>query len=656
MTREHDPGALAATSAAAPPRPGHRAAGLLIGLAIIGLSLLVARTTFVRTVELEAFDAMARLRGERSLTDRLVVIAVDEPTLKALGYPVGRDFQAQLLAMLDELGARAVAYDIVFTDPDARAASADALFAAVVERHGRACLGAVFTEWSWSGDRATLPLPGTAGASGASFARAPEAFAVEVPVPPLLAAAHGAGHVHVSAGPDGTYRDVPLYVRYAGRAVPSLGLCLAATWLGLPLGGAEVRGGHVSLGAAGARRIRAPVDARLAMAVDYKAVRFGAEDGAAASAYSFIELLRAWRTHKETGAPFPWREAFRDRAVLIGQTALAAGDHGATPLDPISPLLMVHANVFDNLVTGRHLRWAPPIVNDLVLVAVGLAACAAALRLRIRRAAITLLATVLCVPAGAYALYAWTGYGVASATPLACALGVFLTVGLHGHYVRDADYRLVEEAFGRFVSPQVLEQLLRDPSRLAVHGRRRRLTILLSDVAGFTRMTNTIGMDEVFAFLEEYLDAMTGILFANGGTLDKVMGDGVLAFFGDPVPYDDGPARAVRTAIEMQARVAAMSAVRVAAGRPAIAIRIGIATGEVLVGHVGSRHKLEYTVIGPAVNLASRLEHAAPPGGILVCAATRAALGGEVRSYTFGETEVIDLKGFGDMKTYEVVA
>lgn len=182
--------------------------------------------------------------------------------------------------------------------------------------------------------------------------------------------------------------------------------------------------------------------------------------------------------------------------------------------------------------------------------------------------------------------------------------------------------------FGRYVSPQVVQQLVSQPDLVNLGGKKERLTILFSDIRGFTAMSERMDSAAVTQLLNEYFDRMTALIFEHGGTLDKFMGDAILAFFGNPVPQTDQALRAVRTALAMQAAVTELNAQWAAVGRPTIGVGIGVNTGEVVVGNLGSTRFFDYTVIGDEVNLACRLEQVARAGQVLVTDSTHREIEG----------------------------
>jgi adenylate cyclase len=203
---------------------------------------------------------------------------------------------------------------------------------------------------------------------------------------------------------------------------------------------------------------------------------------------------------------------------------------------------------------------------------------------------------------------------------------------------RDAAYRELEkhsrfirDVFGRYVSDDVVASLLERPGGLALGGEHREVTVLMADLRGFTTLSERLAPEQVVALLNYFLEEMIDVILAHGGTIDEILGDALLVVFGAPVHHDDHPRRAVACAVEMQQRLDAVNAKNRADGLPAVAMGIGVHTGGVVAGNIGSRRRAKYGVVGPTVNLASRIESYTVGGQILVSASTRDAAGDGLR-------------------------
>jgi class 3 adenylate cyclase len=199
---------------------------------------------------------------------------------------------------------------------------------------------------------------------------------------------------------------------------------------------------------------------------------------------------------------------------------------------------------------------------------------------------------------------------------------------------------MIKRAFSRYVTREVVEEILKDPEQLALTGARREVTVLFCDVRGFTATAELLQPEEVVELLNEFYELMIETTFKYDGTLDKFLGDGVMAVFGAPLYRPDHALMAARAALAMQAGIRELSLRRVRTGKPPVAVGIGVNAGEVIAGTVGTDARMEYTVVGDSVNLAARLEAGAAPGQILVSADTFARLNGAVRGKKLGRFNV----------------
>jgi len=212
---------------------------------------------------------------------------------------------------------------------------------------------------------------------------------------------------------------------------------------------------------------------------------------------------------------------------------------------------------------------------------------------------------------------------------------------------------MIKRAFTRYVAREVVDEILKDPERLVLTGERREVTVLFCDIRGFTPLSERLDPEGVVLLLNEFYNLMIEMTFKHDGTLDKFLGDGVMCVFGAPIARPDHAMQAVRTALDMQAGIAALSARFSLAGRPPIAVGIGVSAGQVVAGTVGSEDRMEYTAIGDSVNLAARLESIAKPGQILISHQTFAMVDDRVQAKAMGAVRV---KGKEEeVEVYEVI-
>jgi adenylate cyclase len=638
------------------PRARRSLLGLAAGATVALILVALRPTAAVQSLELKTLDWRFHALHDPTRADtNIVILDVDEFSLSELRDSVGRwpwprDVWAMVVQYLNASGARVVAFDVSFWDPDLRNPAADSAFAEAEAAAGNVVQSVAFQQM---GDTAALRRQARYLEDTASLARLRDfAWPVEGPLPGqsyqvalhpyrgLLGGARAVGAINFSPDPDGTARRVPLLYAYGGRAYPVLGL--AAAWLADParFRGAPARGGrrHIRLGG-----LAVPVEGGgllLKWRGPYKDPQRGLETY---RIYPVAQILQSYAAVRSGATPVVPLDALRGKIVFVGSSAAGLFDTRANPFGPADPGVLIHATLADNLLAGDFLRRASPVAN---LAATLLAALLAGF-------AVSFISSVWwSVAAGLGLAAAYLGLTLAlfgagsvwldAATPTLAILLTF-TAGMAANYFTEGRHkRQIREMFSKYVAPEYVAQLADDPSKITLGGRRAELTILFSDIRGFTSISEKMEPHEVIAFLNEYLSVMAAIVKQAGGTLDKFIGDAVMAFWGEPVHHPDHADRAADCALAMQAATAKLAARWVAEGKPDLRIGVGINTAEVVVGNIGSvEHKLDYTAIGDGVNLASRLESANKDfhTGIIVSEFTLAKLG-----------DRFDVRALGDVK------
>jgi adenylate cyclase len=318
---------------------------------------------------------------------------------------------------------------------------------------------------------------------------------------------------------------------------------------------------------------------------------------------------------------------FKDKIVLVGVTVPEYKDlfpvaiaRGERKRENMMYGVEIHANAVENVVRGDFLRLESPVASattTFILVLITFIVTSQLREVKTRHHLIIgllgfLFALSMIFLTGALALFMFTKFnyvmGVVN-TVLAVVGGYSMSTTYHMVTERK-ERMLIKSMFSTYVNPSLVDELVAHPEKLVLGGQREELSVLFSDIIGFTAISESMSPEELVAILNEYLDVMSGIIFRNDGTLDKYEGDAVMAFWGAPIPQDDHALRACKGALEMQQALVGLNAAWHEAGRPPIRIRIGINTGDMVVGNMGAVGKFAYTVIGDSVNLASRLEGA----------------------------------------------
>ncbi|MGD0483833.1 MAG: adenylate/guanylate cyclase domain-containing protein [Gemmatimonadales bacterium] len=603
----------------------HSLLGLAVGAAVALLLVLLRGTYVLQSLELKTVDLRFRTLHDPAKADtNIVIVDVDNLSLDLLRptlgrYPWPRDAWDALVRYLAAGGAKAVGFDFTFPDPDLRNLAADSAFAAAESDAGMVVQTLFFEnalDTVEARRQAALREDSVAIRRMREFGwtvggQLPEADfqVVTSPYPQLLYAARGLGVINFTPDlVDGTARRAPLLYRFRGRDYPSLGLAVAMAADSARFGGAPT---HWSPSALEFPSLTVPLD-RGTMLLNWRGPYRDPrrkDHPETYRVYPIAQILHSYQQVVSGEKPEVRLEAFRDKVVFVGTSGAGLFDARANPFGPNDPGVLIHATLADNLLTGDFLTRVSAPANAAVLVLVALLAGLAVSAITAAwGSAVAGLGLAAVFLGAAFALFQ-RGVWLDAGAPVLAILFTF-TGGMVLNYMTEGrKKRQIREMFGKYVAPEYVAQLAEDPSRLDLEGRRAELTILFSDIRGFTSISEKMSAHEVVEFLNEYLSQMAGIVKHSGGTLDKFIGDAVMAFWGEPVHHPDHADRAADCALAMRDATAALAARWVKEGKPNIRIGIGINTAEVVVGNIGSlEHKLDYTVIGDGVNLASRLE------------------------------------------------
>jgi len=455
------------------------------------------------------------------------------------------------------------------------------------------------------------------------------------PVKLLADAASGLGHNRFVLDPDGPLRHLMPFVRTHHRVVPSLGVSAALRVAGIRPQDVRLDGTQLRLGdrvmPLSWRHVKAedglvsflwnPIDFRgSALLDDLKSRTY--------ATYSFFDLLYSEEQILAKQPPKIDPSVFRDKIVFVGVTATGLFDVFETPFsNGKMPGVQIHAAAADEILSGRFIRQASTGVRIATVTACALV--------------VGLIATLMpawWATAGAalfVAILSWTatsmfrdGYWLNLSQPvLASSFALFGGVA-YQYFFEGREKRKMKKLFGQYVSKDVYDQLVANPSLARLGGNRREMTVLFSDIRGFTAVSEHAQPEAIVGMLNEYFTRMVEIVFAHHGTLDKFVGDMVMALFGAPLDDARHADHAVEAALDMVDALKVLNARWQAEGRPALDIGIGINTGPMIAGNIGSNAIMSYTVIGDAVNLGSHLESLNKQYGtrIIISEATRKQL------------------------------
>ena len=538
--------------------------GIAAAAATLGLILFGASERW----ELLWFDQLFELRGMRPPTAPIVIVTIDESTFAELNlqWPFPRALHGKLIDRIAADRPLAIGIDVLFDSASRFGPKDDAALSTAIARAGNVVLGL-----SIAPDRQRELI--SIGGKGVGTDR--EVLAMPLPI--LREGAAGVAPFNVIQDPDSHIRRVSVRQQVPD---PIKGY---EWWLAFD---AEL---HRLVTAKGLPT--RPLPASQEILVNFR------------GPLGVFERVPYYRVVANEELP---EHLFRDKIVLIGSTSEVMHDVFATAFARAGtmPGVAIHANAVDTFVRGDPVREVPKAVSTVLAVAAALVGAALAVRLRAVRA---LVVTALLLAAGlALAYFAFARADV-------WLRGVAVTFGLVLGYGATVVENFVREQrekqrLSRFFSPDVLREVVRDRDGRLLRPRRRLVTILFSDIRGFTTISERLQPEQVDEMLREYLSVMTEVVFRHRGTVDKYMGDAIMALYNAPREDSEHALNAIRTALEFQERVVPFSARWEAKLGVPIRCGVGINSGEAVVGSLGSKQRNEYTAIGDPVNLAARLE------------------------------------------------
>ena len=644
--------------------------GLLILLVLLGHSARIFQIPFVNHMDALIYDVKVRLTMPQSVDQRVVILDIDEKSLAEQGrWPWGRDKLAILMNKLfDKYGVKLVGFDVVFAEPDESSGlkslesmakkelkdvagfqstlrelrpqlDHDARFAAALKNRP-VVLGYYFSSKEGGVSSGAAPEPvfpaGTFSGRRIGFT---QWVSFGANLPEFQKAAAGGGHFNPLVDMDGTSRRVPLLVEHKGQYYESLSLAMVRNLLGNPpitpgypedAPGSYAGMEWLDLKTSSGGVMRIPVDENAATLIPYRGYQ---------GSFPYFSITDVLNDR------IP-QEKLAGRVVVVGTTAPGLMDLRATPVGAAYPGVEIHANLIAGMLDGS-IKHKPPYIlgADVLLVLIAGAVMAFLLPMLS-----PLRATVVGVIVLLLLLSVNFSFWHISHVVLPLANGMIAIVLLYamnmswGYFVESRTKRQLTGLFGQYVPPELVEEMSRDPENYSMAGRKAELTVLFSDIRGFTTISEGLEPNELATLMNQYLGAMTLVVRKHRGTLDKYIGDAIMAFWGAPVDDPEHAKNAVRTGLEMHVALHELNKDLVARGWPELKIGVGVNTGPMTVGDMGSTVRQSYTVMGDAVNLGSRLEGITKQYGVGFIAgeSTRELL---KKEFVFRELDRVRVKG-----------
>jgi adenylate cyclase len=557
----------------------------------------------------------------------IVIIDIDNASYSILGdklgrWPWTRAVWTELVNYLTRGHARLILFDILFNGPEP---AADPGFAAAMRQAGNVILPFAFTssKIETSADSFTPPAIAQVRTDGQIPGEPLDRgkWSVNKPTPELAAAMAGSGVIPFTPDPDGMTRRVPLAINYEGKA-------WATVWLSAAL------------------QLRRTADGPPRLPVD-QAGRFVVRwHGDTLNSYRLVPLWEVicsiYPKQCDAAVKRHPAEEFASKIVFVGASAAGSYEVRPTPVSETAPGVFVLATALDNLLAGEAVRVAPAWLGALMILLMTAIPAASVLMWRSITAPLGATLLLLAAYGGACFLLYGRNYWLPMAAPmLAAALSFTGNTGFR-YLTVDRELSRTRGTLERYVSPQLVRQVMDNLDSIRFDGEKRRLTILFSDVRSFTTLTEKSDPVELLKQLNEYLEAMTEIIFRYDGIVDKFIGDGIMAHWGAFTPNRPNAELAARAALDMMETLVVLNQKWVARGRPALDIGVGLNTDDVIFGNVGTGKKMDFTAIGDGVNLASRLESANKEyhTHIIVSASTLAELGPGAKTRALGSIVV----------------
>ena len=629
---------------------------LLVGLA----ALRVADPRPIEELRVRTFD-MFQIIDPRKKTARPVrIVDLDEQSLAKYGqWPWPRTRVADMVNELTKLGAVAIGFDILFLEPDRMSPGAiaatvrdldditrdklrelpsnDQVLAEAIQKN-RVVLGETGLPHRVEGLDTSLPVTPLAMLGGE-----PQSLLVQFPglsrnIRTLEQAAAGFGVVTIRTERDGIVRRVPLIMQAQNITMPSLSFEVLR--IASKTDTVLVKMDKAGVKSVGVRGFDAPTDRNGQLWV-----HFAPHD---ASIYVPAADLLDGLVNKDT---------IQGRIVLIGTSAVGLQDVKTTPIDPVMPGVEIHAQILESILTRRVLSEPAWGIGAELITTILLGLIIIAVAPLFSPAVLALFGTVIAATLAGTSWYFYANHRILldATYPLTSSAAIYLTLVFSSYFREQSQRRQIRSAFSQYLSPALVAQLAQSPEKLVLGGEQRTMTFMFSDMRGFTTISEFYKSDPqgLTGLMNRFLTPLTNAILRRKGTIDKYMGDAIVAFWNAPLDDADHAVNAVEAAIDMIGEIEQLNKTRAeeaeAAGMPVLPLNIGVGlnTGEAVVGNMGSDLRFDYSVFGDSVNLASRLEGQSKNYGFPIIAGSTTAMA--VRDkYAILEIDFIMVKGKKD--------
>jgi len=539
--------------------------------------------------ESKSLDWRFKQRGPTEPQSPVIVAAVDEESLDRIGkWPWRRKIHAKFVDVMSKAGAKVIVFDVLFYEADRDRPWDDAAFVKAIKRSKR-----TISAFSFEFD--ILPIART-GEDGETELIDEEIVMKGEPLPEIMDASRAVGFVNAWPDEDGSLRRADLTFDFEGEKYASLNLHAVSVAKGIPVE-EIIKDLPMIDGIPGGWGY----DSKEVL-VNFRGPQIPQLE--TFPTYSYAELI-------DENIPLEWiKEWVGGKIVLVGATALGTFDHYNTPFQTQLPGVYFHANIVDNLWNGDFLTSANIGLTICLILLIGISGGIIVPRVTAWQVALSVFSFIGIFWYIGYILLAKKLYYMELVAPTVSMAGSYISVFFYRFIVEQKEKAGIKKAFGVYVNPHVVEQIAKNPDALKLGGEMRDMTVMFSDVAGFTSISEKLTPQELVQLLNLYLTSMTDTIMKYDGTVDKYEGDAIMAFWGAPLIQPNHSKQACIAVLENRERLKELNVELEKKGMHKLAARCGLNSGPMNVGNMGSSQKFNYTVMGDAVNLASRLEGA----------------------------------------------
>ena len=619
---------------------------LSVSVLMTGLLFKIGVTRYWDTLFYD-FCVKTRISSASHTKNPLIAtIDLNDASLEALGEQIDtRKAFADITEVLNDVNA-SVIFDFIFRHEKTR----DDAFAKAIALNGKAVTGVLAIDKETSRSRNTPYQELTSKERDLlkrhvwrinviNSGKIPEAETFRMPSPSLTEAAAQLGLINADPDHDGIYRHIQLLYKWEDGFLPSLSLAAGVLYWGIPVETITLKAGeYLALPLSDEEIIRVPIDEYGRVLVPFTETWV---DQSARIPFHKIASAR------DNGSIFD--EVFSDlngRIALLAEISTSQNDYGPTSFERLYPLSGLHAEVLGGILDfyteKSFIRHNSPVFKAVIAI---ILLCVSFLFVNFKKEITFHLGFLFTILVFAFfTIFRWQNNAISPWVSFPASLFLFMWIGafLNRLFVRYRRQLLLHNALSRYF-PRALARRIISEKKTDLKPVYRELTILFSDICSFTKWSSEKSPEDVHNFLNDYMESMAEILYKYGGTVDKFMGDGIIAFFGDLLEMPNHTEQCVRAAIEMQKKVKILAEKWKPLAGIDLNVRIGINTGKVIAGNLGSKTRVEYTVVGAAVNLAQRMESSAPAGGILVTADVKEKVNG---IFNFTDKRKITAKGY----------